>query len=1048
MIYKIKQYILENKIRFNLESDDISFIQINSNPNKILDYSKIIVLWFIQGTKNPFLITKIAKNEDSGRVIRFEDDVKKIYSSKFPNIPVTVDKYTFSNHLVYFEKPASGISWQKIIEKCKSDNIEKITNKLFFDWLDLFNTFQDIHISTASPFQIDSTKEMTFFESKYLILRDKNSQNCDLIAQNIFYNNDSNWIIDWELVTTTNKIIPTLRFFHNFFQQLLSLENTIPSDSPSKFRELIFKKDFWFHKLCKNTISKIILHEISDEEWIDYWKYFYMWELELQKKISISKSANHILDLKNRLSVLNEDIFAKDQKIIQLEAKLKNLVDKENENSLLKSRLQELESSTSWKLTQPLRSGMDFIKKSTINTRIQTKRQLDKLAPYIPQPIKNTIKPVYHRLFSGIPNNSVLQLTLDKVDPDLIDDTLHRETMLDIFVFPVIDWHGRYQRPQQIISRLAKRGHRVFYFSPTFNRTDSTDLEKSIKIGNICENIYQIQLPSTQDINIYQDTLAPDQVNILQKSISIIKDKFKIGHSVSIVHQPFWFSLVKTISRNKIVYDCMDDHSGFSTNTTKQSDLENDLLSSSDCVITTSVSLHQKAHEYNQNTALIRNGSDIKHFANLPSCQESLIKKPIIGYYGAISDWFDCELVARCAKHYPNYSFVLIGNTYGADLRPIENLPNVHLLGEKKYEELPNLLSCFDVCLIPFKINNLTLATNPVKFYEYISSGKAVVTVELPELKDHQDICYFSKSQQEFIDNIQKALDENDNEIISKRKAVALANSWKSRVDDFEKKIYQLYPSVSIVIVTFGNLEYTKNCLESIFKYSRYPNYELIIIDNNSSDSTPAYLQEISDIFPNIKIILNQDNKGFAKANNQGIKIAEGEYIILLNNDTIVTNDWIWGMVYHMETNPDIGLLGPVTNSIGNEQKIDVDYRDIEGMQQFAWKYTRKNQDIINENKMLALFCTIARKSDLEKVGLLSEEYEVGMFEDDDLSHKFKQIDKKIVMTDDVFVHHIGRASFAKLDDQKYMQIFNKNKAIFEDKWGPWIPHQPRKKKG
>ena len=153
-------------------------------------------------------------------------------------------------------------------------------------------------------------------------------------------------------------------------------------------------------------------------------------------------------------------------------------------------------------------------------------------------------------------------------------------------------------------------------------------------------------------------------------------------------------------------------------------------------------------------------------------------------------------------------------------------------------------------------------------------------------------------------------------------------------------------------------------------------------------------------------------------------------------------------MVYHMETNPDIGLLGPVTNSIGNEQKIDVDYRDIEGMQQFAWKYTRKNQDIINENKMLALFCTIARKSDLEKVGLLSEEYEVGMFEDDDLSHKFKQIDKKIVMTDDVFVHHIGRASFAKLDDQKYMQIFNKNKAIFEDKWGPWIPHQPRIKKG
>lgn len=1044
MIYQIKQYILDHKSKFGFESDDISFIQLNSNPNKISDYSKIIVLWFAQGQRNPLLITKIAKNHVSDEIIKYENDVKKIYSSKFPNIPVTVDTNTFKNHLVSFEKPALGISWLKIIEKCKSENIEKITDKLFLDLLGLFRAIQDNKISIPSPYQIDSTSEMSLLESKYLILQNKSSQNCDLIAQNIFYNKNDNWIIDWELIITTSNVIPIFRFFHNYFQQILSLKNAVLDESSQKFRDYIFNKDFWFHQMCKNTISKVILHEITDEEWLDYWKYFYMWELELQKRISISKTANYILDLENRLSILNEDVYVKYKKIIQIEAKLKNLIDREKENAILKARIAELESSTSWKLTEPLRQSVDAIKKTTVSTRISTKKHLDKISPLVPRPIKQIIKPIYHKLFSGIPNHHVLPLTLDKVDQNLTDDTHNRSTMLDFFVWPVIDWQGRWQRPQQLISRLADRGHRVFYFSASFHQTSESDPAKAIKIGTVHQNIYQIQLPLASELSIYQDILTDSDLASLQKSIEAIKDKFKINHTVSIIHQPFWYPLVKQIKNNKIVYDCMDDHAGFVTNSTHQSILEDELFQKSDLVITTSKFLFEKATQLNQNTALIRNGSDIPHFSKLPNCQESLIKKPIIGYYGAISDWFDAELLAKCARRYPDYSFVLIGSTYGADLRELEKLANVHLLGEKSYQELPKHLACFDVCLIPFKINNLTLATNPVKFYEYISSGKPVVTVDLPELKDHQDICYLSLNHDEFIANIQKALDENNSELVGKRKAVALANSWKSRVDEFENQIFKLFPPVSIITLSYNNLELTKNCIESIYKYSRYPNFELIVIDNASTDDAPQYLKSIEQQYPHLKIIYNQENLGFAKANNQGIKIAKGKYLILINNDTVVTNDWIVKLVNHMEHDQNIGLLGPVTNSIGNEQQIPVDYQNIDGLQQFAWDYCFKNIDKLTEIKMLALYCAIATKEVLSKVENLSEEYEIGMFEDDDLSQKIAQISKKIVMTDDVFIHHHGRASFAKFDDQKYMAIFNKNKTTYEKKWGPWIPHQTR----
>ncbi len=245
-------------------------------------------------------------------------------------------------------------------------------------------------------------------------------------------------------------------------------------------------------------------------------------------------------------------------------------------------------------------------------------------------------------------------------------------------------------------------------------------------------------------------------------------------------------------------------------------------------------------------------------------------------------------------------------------------------------------------------------------------------------------------------------------------------------------------PKISIIIVTYNNLILTKNCLNSIFCFSHYSNLEIIIVDNGSADETKKYLQQVTASNPQIRLILNDHNRGFAPANNQGLKIASGEYIVFLNNDTIVTPHWLPNLLRHFQQDQAIGLLGPVTNNIGNSAKIKVDYHNLIGLLDFSARHRQKNINQKKELPSVALFCAIAKKTTLERIGGLSEEYKLGYFEDDDLCQRIKQQSLKIFCAQDVFIHHVGGASFGRLPWKKRMEIFNQNKKIYEKKWGQW----------
>ena len=178
---------------------------------------------------------------------------------------------------------------------------------------------------------------------------------------------------------------------------------------------------------------------------------------------------------------------------------------------------------------------------------------------------------------------------------------------------------------------------------------------------------------------------------------------------------------------------------------------------------------------------------------------------------------------------------------------------------------------------------------------------------------------------------------------------------------------------VSIVILTFNQLDYTKKCLESIRKHTP-GKHEIIFVDNKSTDGTIKWLKKLVKENPHYTLIANKENLGFAKGCNQGIEAASGEYILLLNNDVIVTKDWLSGMLECLDSSPDIGIVGPMTNSIsGPQQVVKAGYASINNVDEYAGSFRSKNRYRRIPLRRIVGFCMLFRKDLVEKVGLLDE---------------------------------------------------------------------------
>jgi GT2 family glycosyltransferase len=223
---------------------------------------------------------------------------------------------------------------------------------------------------------------------------------------------------------------------------------------------------------------------------------------------------------------------------------------------------------------------------------------------------------------------------------------------------------------------------------------------------------------------------------------------------------------------------------------------------------------------------------------------------------------------------------------------------------------------------------------------------------------------------------------------------------------------------------------------------------EILCVDNASTDDTANHLREVARQQSLVRYVRNESNLGFAAGNNVGIRMARGEFVVLLNNDTYVTRGWVRDLIRPMQQNADVGVTGPLTNMAGNEQKIAIAYSNMVEMAQASAAFTGLRRRDLYSTDTLGFFCVAIRRSVLDMVGELDESYGIGYFEDDDYCRRVQSAGYRLVICDDVFVHHHHSASFDQLGDTRKASLMKRNRRIYEKRWGPWKPHVYRSEPG
>jgi len=261
---------------------------------------------------------------------------------------------------------------------------------------------------------------------------------------------------------------------------------------------------------------------------------------------------------------------------------------------------------------------------------------------------------------------------------------------------------------------------------------------------------------------------------------------------------PAHVGLVGKLNEKLVIYHCVDEHAANPNVPAKQViEREQQLLKLADLVFTTSSTLYESKRASNPHTFYLPNVADVELFgrARQPELESAAdldrIPRPIAGFIGNITAYkLDFDLIAAVAEQNPQWSFVLIGpigrGDPSTDVAKLATLKNIFLLGPRPYNDLPRYVKAFAVCLIPFRMNDSTRGTLPMKFFEYLAAGRAVIATDLPTLAEFREYFYPAHNAQEFSSALERARNENDAGRAA-RIAIAQKYSWDARMLEIGK---------------------------------------------------------------------------------------------------------------------------------------------------------------------------------------------------------------------------------------------------------------------
>jgi hypothetical protein len=368
----------------------------------------------------------------------------------------------------------------------------------------------------------------------------------------------------------------------------------------------------------------------------------------------------------------------------------------------------------------------------------------------------------------------------------------------EIVIISTMDYFDLPTRKQRIALKLSEN-NRVLYFEPprTYLSFFSKQRRRTNKMVN--NNLYIFPLPTILPFGLRFKLINKINSIKLEKYIQRLLDDHSFKNFILWLYLIDYPLLYKKLNSSFIIYDCVDDHSSYGGLRSKKfvNRCEEEISKICNIVFATTETLRDKLLEFNQETYLVTNGVDYNFFRNYDTLNKNIefpkVTKPIIGYIGAIKSWFDFEAINFASDTYKNYSFVIVGPCDDRIKKKFTK-DNLFFLGPKSYENAPFYINKFDICLIPFIINDLTLSVSPLKFYEYCALGKPIVTSPIKQVINYSSICYIYNNKEEFIEKINLALNEKDINLVNNRIQIAKDNSWDTKLSYMIDKISEKLP--------------------------------------------------------------------------------------------------------------------------------------------------------------------------------------------------------------------------------------------------------------
>ena len=335
--------------------------------------------------------------------------------------------------------------------------------------------------------------------------------------------------------------------------------------------------------------------------------------------------------------------------------------------------------------------------------------------------------------------------------------------MPHLIVFSHLRWEFVYQRPQHLLSRLANDYHVVVVEEPVH-----TDGPAYLERITPCAGVEVLRAHTPVAAAGFHD----DQLSALTPMIAGYLADQKIDDYLVWFYTPMALPLLNDLTPRAVIYDCMDELSAFKNAPRQMRQRESALLKRADLVLTGGPRLYEAKRDANPHVVCLPSAVDANHYANARATGDSAamaradelqgaIAEPRLGFFGVIDERLDIDLVARLADADPHWQIVMVGPVVKIDPAALPQRANLHWLGQQPYSLLPQLVAGWDVCLMPFALNESTAFISPTKTLEYMAAGKPVVSTPIHDVKVmFGDIVAIAEGPQAFIEACRAVLEE------------------------------------------------------------------------------------------------------------------------------------------------------------------------------------------------------------------------------------------------------------------------------------------------